>query len=243
MYPEGTIYSYNSGRNSGEKKLHATLFVKFLYRFVQVFSAGVVTAAILMALLFWGPMIHEEAKYDLRVSKNNSYFDLVEALEANSVSSVQAAAAEYGVDPYFSIVVPKIEAASNIVPNVDITDEALYMGALEQGVAHAAGTHFPGQGESIYLFSHSTDSPLNVTRLNAVFYLLRKLEPGDQVLVFFADKLYQYEVDYKTVVPSSDVSWLAHDFGTEHLVLQTCDPPGTSINRMIITAKLVRKIG
>jgi sortase A len=242
MYPKGTIYVQELGEFSGQKSLHAPLIVKLIYKFIQFVAAGVASAGILFVILFYGPLLREEAKYELGMSKL-PHFDLAEAVQANETKMVQDMAATYGVDPSFGIVVPKIEAKSNVIANVDASDEAAYMEALESGVAHAAGTNFPGQGESIFLFSHSTNSPLNVARFNAVFYLLRKLEPGDQVLVFFADKLYEYEVDYKTITDNSDVSWLSHDFGTERLVMQTCDPPGTSINRMIITARLKKVVG
>ena len=248
MYPKGTIYVQELGEFSGQKSLHAPLIVKLIYKFIQFVAAGVASAGILFVILFYGPLLKAELRYQMGAVNHAptsayAYFDLAEAVQANSTKAVQEMAATYGVDPGFGIVVPKIEAKSNVIANVDATDEAAYMEALESGVAHAAGSYFPGQGESIFLFSHSTNSPLNVARFNAVFYLLRKLEPGDQVLVFFADKLYEYEVDYKTITDSSDTRWLSHDFGTERLVMQTCDPPGTSINRMIITAKLKKVVG
>src|SRR3972149_1574681 len=74
-------------------------------------------------------------------------------------------------------------------------------------------------------------------RYNAVFYLLRKLEAGDKIIVFFADKKYEYQVTQKLTTPAKDVSWFSYDDGEETLVLQTCDPPGTTFRRLIVVAK------
>ena len=141
----------------------------------------------------------------------------------------------------FSIVIPKIGATSAITANVDTGDEDQYRQALLKGVAHAKGTYFPGQGKRIYLFAHSTDFSYNISRYNAVFYLLRKIEPGDKITLFFADRKYTYQVKQKVIVPAQDTSWLATDTDEEELVLQTCYPPGTTWKRLIVSAKLIGK--
>lgn len=139
-------------------------------------------------------------------------------------------------DPSFSIVIPKIEAKAKIIANVDPRDQASYSQALKIGVAHAAGSGFPGMGETVWLFAHSTDTPWHIVRYNAVFYLLRKLEPEDEVIVFFAGKRFNYRVFEKKIVEASDTSFLENE-GEERLVLQTCWPPGTSLKRLIVLAK------
>jgi LPXTG-site transpeptidase (sortase) family protein len=78
-----------------------------------------------------------------------------------------------------------------------------------------------------------------------VFYLLGKLEAGDSVIVFFADKKYVYEVTGKKSVSADDTSWLdINDPGSEgsgeELLLQTCDPPGTTWRRLIVVAKPIQ---
>ncbi len=134
---------------------------------------------------------------------------------------------------------PKINAKSSVIANVDAAVEDEYFEALKSGIAHAKGTNFPGQGKNIFLFSHSTDSPLNIAQYNADFYLLRKLNSGDKIVVYFSDEKYVYEVDYKVVTGPADVSWFDNDLGGERLVLQTCDPPGTTWKRLIVIAKPV----
>lgn len=141
----------------------------------------------------------------------------------------------------FSVRIPKIEAESIVVPNVDAGDPKAYMKALQKGVAHAAGTGLPGVDSSInrtiYLFAHSTSAPSLVRFYNAQFYLLHKLEPGDEIEVTFWRKQYRYRVTEKRIVPPSDVSFLTPQTEKEMLVLATCTPPGTTLNRLLVIAE------
>lgn len=138
----------------------------------------------------------------------------------------------------FGIVIEKINANAKVIANVNPADQKEYLDALTRGVAHAAGTNLPGEKGNIYLFSHSTDSPLNFARYNAVFYLLNKLEVGDRVIIFYQNKRHDYIVFDKAIVPPSDVSYLTNSYDQEVLTLQTCDPPGTTINRLVVRAKM-----
>ena len=140
------------------------------------------------------------------------------------------------VDSQFSIVVPKINLNSAIAADVSVWDKKAYQGALKSGVAHAAGSFFPGQGGTIYLFGHSIDYLWRVAGFEASFYLLKELELGDQVNLFYHQDLYVYRVTAKQVVAASETDFLKIDFEQEKLVLQTCWPPGTTWQRLIITA-------
>ena len=112
------------------------------------------------------------------------------------------------------------------------------MDALRKGVAHAAGTVFPGMDGNVYLFAHSTDYFWNVGRYNAVFYILKSLEVGDEFYFFFLGRRYIYTINEKKIVNPEDVSYIVNSIGGEpRLTLQTCWPPGTSIKRLILTAK------
>ncbi|MBI4038367.1 sortase [Candidatus Daviesbacteria bacterium] len=156
-------------------------------------------------------------------------FSLISA-EDNSIVSVST---EYG------IVIEKINANAKIIANVNPANEKEYVQALQGGVAEALGSTPPGQPGNLYLFSHSTDAPWNIIRFNAVFYLLRELEKGDRVIIFYKDKRYDYIVFDKVIVRPDDVSYLTDRYELPVLTLQTCDPPGTLLNRLIVRAKMV----
>lgn len=142
-------------------------------------------------------------------------------------------------DPEFSIVIPKIGASAKIFANVNSSDEKSYQIILQQGVAHAQGTVFPGLLGNIYLFAHSTDNFWNVGRYNAVFYLLKDLQPGDDIVVFYQNIRHEYVVTESKIVDPNDISHIvnAQKQGSETLILQTCWPPGTVFQRLLVFAK------
>lgn len=141
------------------------------------------------------------------------------------------------IDTNFSIVIPKIAANAIVVPNIDTANEPSYLEALQKGVAHALGTDFPGSGRHIFLFAHSTDYFWRVGNYNAVFYLLYKLEKGDEINVYFSGKRHKYEVFNKMIIDPSQVQYLTRLTPNEELTLQTCWPPGTTLKRLLIFAK------
>jgi sortase A len=142
------------------------------------------------------------------------------------------------VSTEFGIVIEKIDANAKIIANVDPANEKQYVDALSKGVAEALGSTAPGQPGNLYLFSHSTDAPWNIVRYNAIFYLLRELDPGDRVIIFYQNRRFDYIVYDKQIVDPSDVSFLTDKYNKPVLTLQTCDPPGTLFHRLIIRAKL-----
>lgn len=142
------------------------------------------------------------------------------------------------VDTNFSVVIPKIGANEKVTANVDPTDGSQYLEVLKHTVAHAKGSALPGLTGTTYLFAHSADNFWDVGRYNAVFYLLKDLELGDDISVFFQDKRYNYTVYDKKIVDPTEVGYLAANIGQgERLILQTCWPPGTAWKRLLIFAK------
>ena len=135
-------------------------------------------------------------------------------------------------------MIEKINANAKIVAQVDPANEAAYTAALKEGIAEAAGSTEPGQPGNLFLFSHSTDAPWNIARYNAIFYLLRELQAGDRIIVFYKGRRFDYIVFDKTTTSPADISFLTNRYDKPVLTLQTCDPPGTVLNRLIVRAKL-----
>lgn len=142
-------------------------------------------------------------------------------------------------DPDFSVVIPKVGANANIIPNVDAADEGEYLAALQKGVAHALGSTFPGEGGHIFLFAHSTDYFWNMGTYNAVFYLLYKLDVHDEIDIFYKGQRYAYKVVSKEIVDPSQVQYITRKTNKEFLTLQTCWPPGTTLKRLLVFATRV----
>jgi len=137
----------------------------------------------------------------------------------------------------FYIDIPKIKASARIFPNIPPHNKNIYEKILKEGVAHAQGTAFPGQGKTIFLFAHSSDTPFNAIRYNAVFILLNELEKGDTITIYLSGKNYLYKVSDKKTVDPKDTEYLFYDEGREILILQTCWPPGTTWKRLLIFAR------
>lgn len=138
----------------------------------------------------------------------------------------------------FGIVVEKIGANTQVLANVNAADQREYNRELQKGVAHAKGTAFPGEAGLSFLFAHSVLNPWDVPRYNAVFYLLKELEAGDRIVVFWQGRRYDYITFDKKIVGPTDVQFLYQNYSEPILVLQTCDPPGTTWRRLLIFARL-----
>lgn len=142
------------------------------------------------------------------------------------------------LDSEFGIVIPKIAANARVIANVDAGSYDDYIEALRHGVAHAKGTVFPGQVGNSFLFAHSVGNFWEVNRWNAVFYLLRELRPGDEVDLFYKNQRYTYVVYDQKVVEPTDVSYLSAQANFPMLTMQTCWPPGTTLKRLLVFARL-----
>ena len=205
-------------------------------------------AGFLSFIFVLGPLFQVELRYRL-----DRVFGVKRTVAvANVITSSQGGNANFGsvnsqentiipVSTHYGIVIEKINANSKVIAGVNPASEREYTRALAQGVAEALGSTPPGQAGNLYLFSHSTDAPWNMIRNNAVFYLLRELEVGDRVVIFYKDVRYDYIVFDKSIVSPTDISFLTNKYETPVLTLQTCDPPGTLLNRLIVRAKLIRR--
>ena len=224
---------------------------------LQALGSSLVVAGLAGLIFTAAPLVQSEvsyrwtnfayrwgALYSRPVPKEAAVLRQTEVARAqdDETGKVAELAKEFGVpDTKFSIYIPKINAKAGILENVNPGNEKEYMEALSKGVAHAAGSVLPGMDGATYLFAHSTNAPWNVTQYNAVFYLLRELKSGDEIYIFFLDKLYKYRVSEQKTVDSEDTSWLLHaKEGKERLILQTCWPPGTTWKRLIVVAEPIR---
>lgn len=230
--------------------------IKFLI--LRTVGNFLVLFAIFGILSTFGPALYYEVSYRIVQARGIKYVLDTNPKQQIAVSgnNIKTASQPSGVDNFaqilagpkeqviipkdtsFSIVVPKIGASAKIFPNVDPSDENDFLPKLMQGVAHAKGTVFPGGIGNIYLFAHSTDNFWDVGRYNAVFYLLKDLKPGDEIVIFFQDKRYNYIVSGSKIVDPSDVSYIvdAQNQTKEQLILQTCWPPGTTWQRLLVFA-------
>ena len=140
------------------------------------------------------------------------------------------------VNTDFSIVIPKIRVNANVVKNVDPFDSRIYQKALTKGVAHAKGSGLPGFPGNVFIFAHSAINWYQASQYNSIFYLTNKLEPGDEIFIYYKGSKYRYSVTEKKIVAASEINYLTNNLNTTSLTLMTCWPPGSNLNRLIILA-------
>lgn len=145
----------------------------------------------------------------------------------------------YPASSEFGLIIPKIGANSKVIPNVDPFDSAQYQRALTKGVAHAKGSSLPNHTGNSFIFSHSSANFFEAARYNSIFYLLNKMENGDDVIVVYQEKIFTYTVTEKKIVDAGEVWYLKGDSSEPTLTLMTCWPPGTTYKRLLVIARLV----
>ena len=145
-----------------------------------------------------------------------------------------------GAGPEPLLIIPKINAQLPVVYDEPSIDEAKVETALERGVLHYATTPNPGEKGNGVIFGHSSNNIFNKGQYKFAFSLLRRVEVGDTFIVQKDNKRYIYKVFDKKVVTPSEVSVLeAHNSKTATMTLITCDPPGTSLNRLVVTGEQI----
>lgn len=139
----------------------------------------------------------------------------------------------------FSLIVPKVGINAVIIPGVNPVSDAGYLDALKKGVAHASTSYFPNENGTVYLFSHSTNYEWFIDDLNAVFYHLKNIEPGELVVIMYQGNRYTYRIREQRVITAKEISYLVPQPGVRTLILQTCWPPGSTWKRLLIFADLI----
>lgn len=133
------------------------------------------------------------------------------------------------------VIIPKINVQIPVVYDLGTTAEDIVQKGLEDGVVHYSTTVKPGEQGNAAIFGHSSNNIFNKGRYKFAFVLLRELQPGDTFFLTYNKKVYTYRVFDKKVVPPTEVSVLDKVAGkTATAALITCDPPGTSTNRLVV---------
>jgi LPXTG-site transpeptidase (sortase) family protein len=133
------------------------------------------------------------------------------------------------------VIIPKINVQIPVVYDEPSVSEGAVQRALERGVIHYATTVNPGQSGNAAIFGHSSNNIFNKGQYKFAFVLLHKLVPGDIFYLTYDKKVYTYRVFDRKVVPPSEVSVLNNVAGKPATAaLITCDPPGTSTNRLVV---------
>ncbi|HEX9805099.1 MAG TPA: class E sortase [Candidatus Dojkabacteria bacterium] len=203
----------------------------------KVLGIGIAFIAISIFILVYMfyPAIKVEIEYFFR--DKNSDYEIVLADNLDETDRTDDKERIIPIDNEFSIIIPKLGANSKVVANVDPYNSSEYQQKLAEGVAHAKGTKLPNENGNIFLFAHSTVDFYQANRWNAVFYLINKLETGDEIVLVYKNDIYTYTVSEKLVVDRDQVEYLTEESDDQKLTLMTCWPIGTSWKRYLVIAK------
>ena len=205
-------------------------------------STRLVILGVFFIILSFGPLIKDEIWFYLKELKNQKYSLGDKDGQKDTVFARFLTTRPIDIEPVnkdFAIVIERIGVNAPVVADVATNNENLYKEALKQGVAHAASSGYPSEKPgNVYLFAHASLNFWDLGKYSSVFNLLRKLNYGDRIHLFYKNKIYIYEVMNKEVVTGWNTYPITRATIESLLTLQTCDPPGTTLNRFVVTAKL-----
>lgn len=142
--------------------------------------------------------------------------------------------------PNPEVIIPKINVEIPVDYTETSTDEATIENDLQNGVVHYPTTVLPGQTGNTAFFGHSSNNIFNKGKYKFAFVLLHTLVPGDTFYLAYNGKMYVYKVISRDIVDPSDVNVLNAVPGqTATATLITCDPPGTSLHRLIVVGQQI----
>jgi LPXTG-site transpeptidase (sortase) family protein len=220
--------------------MNLTKFRSFWFKVLPNF---LIVLGVIFLLFAYGPIAYDEVWYQLKVLKDQRLSLNDPSAQEDSVFARFLTTSPISIEPVnkkFSIVIEKLGVNAPIVMDVPVADRNAYFEALHDGVAHASVSEYPSDGPgNVYLFAHSAVNFWEFGKYAKVFNLLRKLEIGDRVHVFYDEQDYIYEVVNSEVLKGWNTYPLTRSVIEPTLTLQTCDPPGTTLNRLVITANLV----
>ncbi len=98
----------------------------------------------------------------------------------------------------------------------------------------------PGEKGKAIILGHSTPPGLSAINYTNIFSDLNQLEKGDEIIVYYNQKKYIYEVfDKRIFLPKDEEQvLLIKDRNQSILILLTCWPPGKDYKRLGILTKL-----
>ncbi len=188
---------------------------------------GVASGLVVIAILLFGFFNDRFIAPFITPSKNVSSTPII--IDGSSSS----------FDKVPKIIIPKINVEIPVVYDEPSIEEHAMQNALERGVVHYATTPNPGEKGNAVIFGHSSNNILNKGKYKFAFVLLSKLEVGD---TFYATKdgvRYGYRIFEKKIVKPTELSVLDSTAKPSTVTLITCDPPGTSLNRLIVIGEQI----
>jgi LPXTG-site transpeptidase (sortase) family protein len=228
--------------NLGEKRVKKYSFVDFLLKFSAVVGCLVFCLYILMNYsaftkqffwLYYTDYLNQRVPQE-KIAATDRTITTTSPDDLVLPSEIPAFNAQTAKND--TLVIDKISLDVPIAWNV-ANDSIIEK--LKDGVVHYENTGLPGGGANIFIVGHSSNYSWINSQYNSVFALLDKMIRGDQISIYYKSKKYVYEVIDQKVVSPKNVE-VIDSTNEEILTLMTCWPVGTSLNRLVVQAKLLK---
>ena len=140
------------------------------------------------------------------------------------------------------IIIPKINVNAPVTYGLTSLDESTVQTALQNGPINypvAGATATPGQRGNTVILGHSSADVFAPGNYKFIFVQLNRLTAGDLFYLDYGAKRYTYKVTELKVIDPTDVAALNLGTDKPYATLVTCDPPGTTAQRLLVIAEQV----
>lgn len=152
------------------------------------------------------------------------------------------------ITPYDNrIIIPKIWKN---IPLVDIKNRTvswqselndIFMSELERWVVRYPWSVKPWEIGNSFIFWHSSNFPWIKWDYNDVFSLLNNVTNNDEIIIYYNQKKYTYTIKQKSVISPWNVSIFKWNKDKAQVMIMTCWPIWTTLNRLVVTWELKKE--
>lgn len=152
------------------------------------------------------------------------------------------------ITPYDNrVIIPNIWKN---IPLIDIKNRTvsgqnelndIFMKELENGVIRYPWSVKPGEIWNTFIFWHSSNFPWIKWEYNDVFSLLDNVWINDEVVVYYNQKKFVYKINKKNIISPWNVSIFKGNKTKAQVMIMTCRPIWTTLNRLVLTWELVKE--
>src|SRR3990167_1574298 len=128
------------------------------------------------------------------------------------------------------------------IPSIKVEDAKVVVDTnnFEQNLAHLPGSALPGERGNVFITGHSSlPQFFKSGNYKAIFSNLPQVKKGEKIFVEVGGQRFEYVVQGLKVVDPKEL-WVINPPDNEgrYLSLMTCVPPGLTLKRLIVLAKL-----
>lgn len=140
------------------------------------------------------------------------------------------------VSPRFSLLITKLGLNEAVAREIDFYDSEKLDSGLRMGLVHVKTSALPGDFGTVLIVGHPLYSFFNFSHSHPEFYLIDKLEVGDEAGIFYEGVDHRYRVVEKRLEPPTYLDFFTP--GEERkLMLVSGYPAGMAFRFLVIEAE------